>query len=79
MQAPLGVKTRVAITLYYLCNKGRYRKVANAFGIGRSTVSTIIKQAVCALRSQSIVVHLKIKAAGTSFAFARGHVNISKY
>ena len=44
MQAPLGVKTRVAITLYYLCNKGRHRKVANAFGIGRSTVSTIIKE-----------------------------------
>ena len=37
------------------------------------------QQAVCALRSQCIVVHLKIKSAGTSFAFARGHVNISIY
>ena len=44
MRAPLDVKTRVAITLYYLCDEGRYRKVANAFGIGRSTVSTVIKE-----------------------------------
>ena len=35
---------QVAITLYYLSDKGRYRKVANAFGIGRSTVSTIIRE-----------------------------------
>lgn len=44
MREPLAVDTRVAITLYYLSDEGRYRKVANAFGIGRSTVSTIVME-----------------------------------
>ena len=44
MRAPLDVKTRVAITLYYSCDEGRCREVANAFGIGRSTVSIFIKE-----------------------------------
>ena len=44
MRAPLDTDTRVAITLYYLSDEGRYRKVANAFGIGRSTISIIIKE-----------------------------------
>lgn len=40
----MSIHHNVAITLYYLSDEGRYRKVANAFGIGRSTVSTIIKE-----------------------------------
>ena len=34
MRRPLAVDTRVTVTLYYLADEGRYRKVANAFGIG---------------------------------------------
>ena len=43
-----GLKRRkqVAITLYYLSDKGRYRKVANAFGVARSTVSKVVRR-VC--------------------------------
>ena len=33
----------MAVTLYYLSDEGRLRKSANAFSIGRSTVSTIIR------------------------------------
>ena len=34
MRAPLDVDTRITcITLYYLSDEGRYRKVAKAFGI----------------------------------------------
>ena len=44
LRKPVSVETQVAVTLYYLSDEGRLRKVANAFGLGRSTVSTIIRQ-----------------------------------
>jgi hypothetical protein len=43
MRHPISVEKQVAVTLYYLSDEGRLRKAANAFGIGRSTVSTIIR------------------------------------
>ena len=33
MRQPIPVETQVGITLYYLSDEGRYRKVANAFGV----------------------------------------------
>ena len=45
-RAPISVEKQVAVTLYYLADEGGYRKVANAFGIGRSSVSTIVRN-VC--------------------------------
>ena len=39
MREPISVETQLAITLYYLAGEGRFRKVANAFGVGKSTVS----------------------------------------
>ena len=38
----LSVEEQVASTLYYLSDEGRLRKVANAFGIGKSTASRIM-------------------------------------
>ena len=35
---------KVAATLYCLSDKDRMRKVANAFGIGKSTVTVIIRR-----------------------------------
>ncbi|XP_060759475.1 putative nuclease HARBI1 [Neoarius graeffei] len=46
MRRPVDLLTRVACTLYYLCDEGRLHKTANAFGLSRSTVSVIIRQ-VC--------------------------------
>ena len=42
MREPLSVETQVEVTLYYLSDEGRCRKVANAFGIARSTVSITV-------------------------------------
>ena len=42
MRDALSVETQVAATPYYLADEGRFRKVANAFGIGKSSVSTKI-------------------------------------
>ena len=38
MRSAIDVEKQLAVTLYYLSDEGRYRKVANAFGIGKSTV-----------------------------------------
>eukprot|EP00112_Aurelia_sp_Birch-Aquarium-sp1_P016418 Seg3721.2 transcript_id=Seg3721.2/GoldUCD/mRNA.D3Y31 product="Protein ALP1-like" protein_id=Seg3721.2/GoldUCD/D3Y31 len=46
MREPLSVEKQVAVTLYYLADEGRYRKVGNAFGISRSTVSVVLRK-VC--------------------------------
>ena len=50
------VDNQIAATLYYLSDDGRMRKVANAFGIGKSTVSVIIRRV-----TKAISVHLAPK------------------
>ena len=34
----------MAVFLYYISDEGHYRKIANAFGIGRPTVSKIVRK-----------------------------------
>lgn len=44
MRKAVSVEVQLAVTLYYLADEGRLRKVANAFGLARSTVSVIIRR-----------------------------------
>ena len=44
MRRPITVETQVAILLYYISDEGRLRKVANAFGVSRSSCSIIIRK-----------------------------------
>ena len=53
LRLPIPFTKRVAITIYYLVDEGRYRKTANAFGVSRSSVSVIVRE-VC----QAISLHL---------------------
>ena len=46
MREPISVEAQLAITLYYLSDEGRFRKVANSFVVGKSSVSIIIRD-VC--------------------------------
>ena len=46
MRKPLSVETQVAVTLYYLSDEGQYRKIANAFGLSRSSISIAVRK-VC--------------------------------
>ena len=46
MRMPVAVEKQVAVTLYYIADEGRLRKVANAFGLAKSTVS-VIGRRVC--------------------------------
>ena len=40
---PLSLEKQVAVTLYYLADERLMRKVANAFGIGKSIVLKVVK------------------------------------
>ena len=42
----IAVRHRVAIALYWLADSARYRTIGNLFGVGKSTVCSIVKQ-VC--------------------------------
>ena len=53
MHKSISVETQVAVTLYYLSDEGRLRKVANAFGLSRASCSIIVRR-VCT----SISIHL---------------------
>ena len=46
MRKPLTVEAQLGVTLYYLSDEAHYRKIANGFGIGKATVSKIIRR-VC--------------------------------
>ena len=39
MRRPLIVEAQLVVTLYYLSDETHYRKIGNAFGIGKATVS----------------------------------------
>ena len=41
---PVSVETQVAVTLYYLADEGRMRKISNSFGLGKATVSKVIRR-----------------------------------
>ena len=53
MGFPVDVKKQVALTLYYLSDKGRLRKIANAFGLSRSCVSIVIRRV-----THAVAMHL---------------------
>ena len=53
MRSAIDVEKQLAVTLYYLSDEERYCKIANAFGIGKSTVSETVRR-VC--RCISIVL-----------------------
>ncbi|XP_029975867.1 protein ALP1-like [Salarias fasciatus] len=53
MRSPVSVVVKVACTLHYLADEGGLRRTANAFGLSRSAVSTIVRL-VC----EAIAVHL---------------------
>ena len=49
MRQLISVETQVGITLYYLSDKGRYRKVANAFGVSKSSISITVRRVCVAI------------------------------
>ena len=60
MRKPVTVETQVAITLYYLSDEGRLRKVANAFGLSRSCCSIIVRRVSLAITKYLGPVYIKL-------------------
>ena len=49
MRMPLSLEKQVVFTFYYLADERRIRKVANAFGIGTSTVLKVVRRVTTAI------------------------------
>ena len=49
MRMQMTVEAQLDVALYYLSNEAHYRKIANAFGIGKATVSKIIRRVCCVI------------------------------
>ena len=60
LRKPIFVEKQVAVTLYYLSDKGRYRKVANAFGISRALVSKIVRSVCFAITKHMGPVYIRM-------------------
>ena len=60
MRNSVTVETQVAITLYYLSDEGRLRKVANAFGISRSCCSIIVRRVSSAITTHLGPLYIKL-------------------
>ena len=53
MRNSISVERQLASTLYYLQDEGRLRKVANSFGMGRSTPSAKVRE-VCRVITEKL-------------------------
>ena len=62
MRRPISVEKQVAVLLYFLSDEGRYRKTANAFGIGRTTVSKIVRKVSLVIRRELGLQFVKLPA-----------------
>ena len=60
MRRILSVETQVAVTLYYLSDEGRLRKVANAFGISRASCSIIVRKVSWTIATQLGPSYIKL-------------------
>ena len=71
MRSPFSVERQVGCTLYYLQDEGRLRKVANSFGMGKSTTSAKVRGS---LQSYYCKSESKIcKASFMAAAFYKEH------
>ena len=57
---PISVEMQFAVTMYYLSDKGRFRKTANAFGIANNTVSMIIRRVTKAISNHLADKYIKL-------------------
>jgi hypothetical protein len=59
IRKPLSVEKQVGIFLYYICDEGRLRKTANAFGIAKSTTSKVVREVALVIsETMAYLIHL---------------------
>ena len=57
---PISVEMQFAVTMYYLSDKGRFRKTVNAFGIAKNTVPMIIRRVTKAISNHLAGKYIKL-------------------
>ncbi len=75
MRIPISVEKQVAITLYYLSDEGRYRKVANAFGISRAAVSQAIRRVCLVITKELGPKYIKLPKSEEDVQFLSTNFN----
>ena len=60
MREPISVEKQIALTLYYLSDEGRMRKVANSFGISKPTVSKVVRRVTRAISNELKSKYIKL-------------------
>jgi hypothetical protein len=55
------VQKQVAITLYWLASSAEYRAVGNLFGVGKSTVCSIVHKVCEAIYEDLLNVHVYVR------------------
>ena len=60
MRKAISVETQIAITLYYMADEGRYQKIANAFGVSRSSISLVISRVTNAMSTNLGPKYIKL-------------------
>ena len=60
MRKAISIETQIAITLYYLADEGWYRKIANAFGVSRSSISLVIRRVTNAISTNLGPKYIKL-------------------
>ena len=51
---PVSAETQVAVTLYYLAEEDRMRKVSDSFGLGKATVSKVIRRVTSVILEKNL-------------------------
>ena len=65
----LFVEKPIAFTLYYLSDEGGMRKVANAFDIGKATITEALRQVYQAISRSVSKIYLKSTSKPGIFSF----------
>ena len=60
MRHTVSVETQFAVSLYYLSDEGRLRKVANAFGISKASCFIIIRKVSRTIATQLGPCYIKL-------------------
>jgi transposase len=61
----VDVQKQVAITLYWLVSSAEYRTIGNLFGVGRSTVYSIVHKVCEAIYEDLLNVYVKLPTQST--------------
>jgi hypothetical protein len=69
----VDVQTQVAITLYWLASSAEYRTIDNVFGVGKSTVCSIVHKVCESIYEDLLNVYVKFPTGDELKNVVRGY------